>query len=359
MAAVSRPINFSRYPSWCCYAIASLGALATEHCVDHIIGIERACTIDSGWRLWRHFADLCGWRVPDSKSLPPTDCRTVLGAEVNLQQFPQSPAVIRITARRIEVLQVQLNSILASGQLSSGLAGQVWGKLQHACSMLWGRYGAAKLRPFARRQRESLLAINPQLRSSIDEWIKALEANSFPREVRLFGQDPRTLISYSDGEGSEAGVGVALWLPEREQPVACYLKCPREVRVLWSTCQHLANDIFQIEAVGPLVALATWPELLHGCLWIHFIDNAAAQSALIKGSSSVMSGDLIVGQTWELIARRRIAPWFDTVGISSNPVDGLSRGRLSGPWNSVQQGVLPRRLLSELRRWHFGAASAW
>ena len=27
----STPLNFSRYPSWCCYAMACLGALPTEH----------------------------------------------------------------------------------------------------------------------------------------------------------------------------------------------------------------------------------------------------------------------------------------------------------------------------------------
>ena len=35
------------------------------------------------------------------------------------------------------------------------------------------------------------------------------------------------------------------------------------------------NDIFEIEAVGPLVILQKYPELLRGCLWLHFVDNAA------------------------------------------------------------------------------------
>ena len=84
----STPLNFSRYPSWCCYAMAVLGALFAEQCVDDIIACEQASTILSGWRLWRRFADLCGWRVPDTKSPPPTTCQTVLGACIDTSPFP-------------------------------------------------------------------------------------------------------------------------------------------------------------------------------------------------------------------------------------------------------------------------------
>ena len=67
----STPLNFARFPAWCCYAMAVLAALPSEHCVDDIIGSERRSTIHSGWALWRCFARHCGWRVPDSKSPPP------------------------------------------------------------------------------------------------------------------------------------------------------------------------------------------------------------------------------------------------------------------------------------------------
>ena len=139
----STPLNFSRYPSWCCYAMAVLGALPTEHCVDDIIACERASTILSGWRLWHRFADLCGWRVPDTKSPPPTTCQSVLGACIDTSAFPQHPIHFSITDRRIEVIGQGLRDNLAAGRPHSGLAGTMWGKLQHACSMLWGRYGAA------------------------------------------------------------------------------------------------------------------------------------------------------------------------------------------------------------------------
>ena len=119
----------------------------------------------------------------------------------------------------------------------------------------------------------------------------------------------------------------------------------------WSACSSLApaNDIYEIEAIGPLVVLATWPHLLQGCLWVHFLVNSAAQAAYVKGSSSVHSGDLLVGKAWEMVARRRLFPWFVRVDTKSNPVDGLSRGRMESPWLRVDTGKLPSGLLQQLQ----------
>ena len=71
--------------SWPGAALAASAALPVEHCVDDTVGFERMQTIQSGWTLWRLFAVLCGWRVPDAKSPPPAQVLTVLGAEFHSQ----------------------------------------------------------------------------------------------------------------------------------------------------------------------------------------------------------------------------------------------------------------------------------
>ena len=344
----STPVN-------CCHAMAVLGALPCEHCVDDMISMERTRTMTTGWLLWRHIADLCGWRVPDSKSPPPSSVAVALGAEFDLSRHSRGLIRISIHDARVQAISAILRDIAAEQALPCGLAGQIWGKLQHATTMLWGKFGAAKLRPFMRRQHEAhRRGLNPQLRSAIEWWLALIASSAFPREVPISPGQLPCIVSYSDGEGS-GGVGVAI-LGVGFACATCCFHCRSEggPPLLGQTPKEAEmHDIFEIEAVGPLIVLATWPRLLQGRRWIHFIDNAACQAAFVRGSSSVSSGDVIIGLAWQLIARRRLLPWFDRVDTASNPVDGLSRGKRDGAWREVQHGVLPADCLRDLRRMHW------
>ena len=84
--------------------------------------------------------------------------------------------------------------------------------------------------------------------------------------------------------------------------------------------------------IAPLLILHDWPLLLRGALWIHFIDNNWALGALVNGSASVESQEIIIVYTWQLIAKLQVLPCFDRVDSASNPVDGLSRKNFSGRW---------------------------
>ena len=73
----------------------------------------------------------------------------------------------------------------------------------------------------------------------------------------------RKIVSYSDGEGSEAGIGVALWENETQEVRAGVLRVPEEVRILWDHQKNLgrSNDIFEIEAIGLLILLQKFPDM--------------------------------------------------------------------------------------------------
>ena len=113
-------------------------------------------------------------------------------------------------------------------------------------------------------------------------------------------------------------------------------------------CKRDYKDIYLIEAIGPLILLTAFPKLLRDALWLHFIDNAAAEASLISGSSGLQAADHIVGFTWEKAGSRRLWPFFDRVASKSNPVDGLSRGDSSGPWRGVTKVKFPIAELIEL-----------
>ena len=170
------------------------------------------------------------------------------------------------------------------------------------------------------------------------------------------------VITYSDGEGGDAGIGIAAWCPARlgSVPLAGFLEVPLEVRHLWNTqraraskgaqaCNREFNDIMEIEGIAPLLILHNWPWLMKDCLWLHFIDNNSALGSLVKGSASVCQQDIIIGHTWSLAAKQGVLPWFDRVDSKSNPVDGLSRKDFSGSWN-WQPISFPAFVLWDLRK---------
>ena len=110
----------------------------------------------------------------------------------------------------------------------------------------------------------------------------------------------------------------------------------------------VSMTFLRTKRLGPLVLLENFPDMFRGSLWLHFLDKAAASSNLANGSSSVIPGDILIGATWSQIQRLQVFPRFDRVDPKSNPVDGLSRGRLDGPWK-VESLAFTGSLLRALR----------
>lgn len=231
-------------------------------------------------------------------------------------------------------------------QLGLGEASDVAGALGFSLCATFGRFGRAKLRPYIRRSTELRLGTNRQIEMANDCWLKIL-VNFSPREVPTFAERREVVVTYSDGEGVGAGLGIAPWSSKcKEGSLVAYCMIPESVRQLWDKqTQEEHRDIFLIEAIGPLVLLTTFPKLLRGTVWTHYIDNVGAEYALVKRSSSIRAGDVIVGETWRRIQELNVLPYFDRVASESNP----TRGRRSGPWQRVVTARL-RENLEEIEK---------
>ena len=173
-----------------------------------------------------------------------------------------------------------------------------------------------------------------------------------PREIPASLAEAPVFLSYSDGEGEGAGVGVAVWCPNGTV-LGGYLKLHEEVRSVWSRSASASDhyDIFEIEAVGPaLIPYNFGHAFTQDALRLHFIDNDAALATPVKGSSSILSGEVITAYTHEKAASLGLWSWFDRVASDDNPVDKLSRGVMQGPWR-LQPIGFPPGLLSRLREY--------
>ena len=61
-------------------------------------------------------------------------------------------------------------------------------------------------------------------------------------------------------------------------------------------------------------------------LYLSFVDNAAAQWALLKGYSINEEGNLLVTLVWAAVTSTGGAPWFERVPSKANVSDSVSRG---------------------------------
>ena len=103
-------------------------------------------------------------------------------------------------------------------------------------------------------------------------------------------------------------------------------------------------QIKEIEAIGLLILLENYPDRFRSSLWLHFLDNAAALSNLVNGSSSFIQGDILIGATWSQVQHLQVFPWFNR---RENCVE-LSRGQLAIP-RTVEPLAFPMSLLQALR----------
>ena len=344
------PLNFSRFPAWACEVHASLLGIPASHCVDDVISIERLSTTAAGRECWLVFTKLCGWKISLEKSPPPSQMFKVIGVSIDLRRNNGSPMTVMVTKRRLQSLSSLIKDIIVKNALTSGVAASLAGKLGFTISATFGRIGRSQIRPISARAYSYKRKLHDHLKACLVWWLRYLRTYS-PRPVPTSLELLPTLVSYSDGEGGDAGIGVAVWVPWLRRPLAAFLTVPESIRQSWAVARGTdqCNDIFVIEALGPLVLLTTFPKIMRNALWIHYIDNTAAEASLIRGSSSLATSNNIVCLTWELCHQNSLWPYFDRVESKANPVDKLSRGCFWGPWDEVKAASFPSARLRAIQ----------
>ena len=282
------------------------------------------------------------WLMSESKDAAPSRCFNVVGVSIDLRPFLRSDPSIMVTKRRIDSLKFLIRGIKAKAVLGSGEAASLAGKLGFTLSTTFGEFGRCRIRPIMKRVYSPSKIVDRNLLTCLRWWLYFLDDYK-PRPIPTSLELLPCVVSYSDGEGGLAGIGAAVWHPHKSRPLAVYAEVPNIIRDQWRKVAGTEEyqDIFLVEALGPLLLLLTFPKVLRDCLWIPFIDNSAAEASLIRGASSSTLGDHVVGLTWSHIQKRLIWSYFDRVQSKANPVDGLSRRRFEGPWERVHVRPFP------------------
>ena len=96
------------------------------------------------------------------------------------------------------------------------------------------------------------------------------------------------------------------------------------------------QQILAVEAFAAAAAPWLLPEVFRGRESIWFIDNAAAVSTLIRGSSRPEDIDNLAASAAFQNAELDHRVWYEWIDSDSNPADGLSRDGLADTWTRKQ-----------------------
>ena len=115
--------------------------------------------------------------------------------------------------------------------------------------------------------------------------------------------------------------------------VSCLV--PSEVTYSWIE-RH--QQIYPGETLCGLLVPWVHGDLLEGRDLLSFVDNEAAVSSLIKGSSGQedVHTKTIVQLAHLIFQKRQIRPWIEWIDSASNPSDGLSRLGIEDEWTQTQ-----------------------
>ena len=331
--------NYVRDPAAMCSIMRSLFCVAMLHYSDDAWCFEREDTVLSAWFCWVWLNKLIGWVLDmDKTPFPALEVR-LLGALLCLQ-IPRPFA--SLPADKVSSLISDIDGVLAKRFLSGASAASLRGRLGWARTCLFGRYGSAALAPLRDRQYfDQGVGITPAIEAAL-QFFRRLLADQPQREMPLSHDFRNFVVTVSDGEGS-GSVAVGIWLPRVShfQPQVTRVDVPDEWHHVWGRGGARSNVIQEIEGIGPLLALATWPEILQDSLWVHFLDNESAKFSLIRGSSRATSMNQIVHRTWEICRSRRLYPWWERVCTKDNPIDQASRRNLTDLYKQHWRVVPP------------------
>ena len=232
------------------------------------------------------------------------------------------------TESRVAELSQTIQSLLENQRVSRKDAEKLRGRLQWFESFALGRTAQQALRVV------SGLASNSRADDSLSTL--EIEALDFLRNRVLRAPPTRiqttnldTWIVFSDGacEGSsvkEGSIGAVLINP-LGTPVAFFSEVlPKEV--MTSFLLDSDHPIFELELLPVFIAVLLWNNCLKHSQCVFYVDNEAAQGALIRGSSSTVQGNRLLKLFVEFEMQCQIKVWFARVPTSSNPADKPSRG---------------------------------
>ena len=202
------------------------------------------------------------------------------------------------------------------------------GRLSFAQCAVFGRVARSMLRPLYKHlySSPSKIILSKDAVLALRWWAALLDSFA-PRVISRFPSSVSWIL-YSDAEGADFG-RAACWLRPSSFPV------DRSIFRLQVCAPSLSdisifedtNLIYALELFTAVSAVFGFRSSLKNANVVVFIDNDAADLALIKASSKAGAVHRLIRAFWELASTVPFSVWFERVPSKSNLADRPSRGR--------------------------------
>ena len=344
----SSVLHFNRFPALIAATARRVGGAATGSYVDDFTTVDFLMARGSGQRFANNVLNRAGGELGPDKHKPVRQQQVMLGVNVKMDTIHDDGTVLfEPREETVHKIVEQSRALIKKSSCTSAEAAKLRGVASWAAGNTFGRVGRLGLRALKSRQyqKENTTALDEQLEMGLRFLIETLPILG-PRSTRILGPTPRPTVIYSDAswpekmtaeeavkKGEPPRLGWVIFSPG-ERPKGFSLELGREfMAVLFPR----KTQILAAEAVAVLTALVLSPELLAGREIVWFVDNEAALSSLIRGTSRTEDVGHIAACTQLAMMEHSCSAWYEWIDSASNPSDGLSRDGVRDEW-TIKQG---------------------
>lgn len=314
--------------------------LVIAHYFDDFISLELDGSVDHAQKAFQRMCATVGLFLDPSKSSVPSDHVKFLGV---WKTFLEEESTTSMDPDRRKAILEFIAKIIKDDSLTPGDAASFRGKYQFAATAFAGKAGRSSMTCLSERQYQHEdnkdFSLTDHLKYCL-KWCKAMIEICPARTVLLRHIPSKPVKFFSDasseetrpfkshqrnlpaGEiGRDVKLGWCFWdHPTKPKTQAGWTQVQQHILQAWAKQQPIAPA----EAIGVFAGLI-YADIPDGTDVVVWLDNTAALSAFVKGTSGEGNVDALAASLQLWAAHKQMRIYFEYVPTDFNPADEPSR----------------------------------